>query len=66
VATRRLKKQHIFSHFEISFGQIAKFIQKNKGCPPLLYTAGYTLELRVAESKRISSTSDPILVELEI
>jgi hypothetical protein len=66
VATRRLRKQDIFSHFEISFSQIAEFIQTNKGCLPLLYTAGYTLELRMADSKRISSTSDPILVELEI
>jgi hypothetical protein len=66
VATRRLEKQHIFSHFEISFSQIAKCIQTNKGCLVLLYTADYTLELRVAESKRISSTSDPILVDLEI
>ncbi len=66
MATRRLRKQDIFSHFEISFSQIAEFIQTNKGCLPLLYTAGYTLELRMADSKRISSTSDPILVELEI
>jgi hypothetical protein len=39
VATRRLKNQHIFSHFENSFSQIAKFIQTNKGCLALLYTA---------------------------